>query len=463
MARQFIMSPALEGDVEVGPEGVKNRIYLGRLGEKGMLRKVFFRAGREFVLLILGKRGSGKSYTLGVVLEGLATKAPSSSLSTMESRPGILLLDPMMNFWPFVIPVNGTGPEKVKKQHGLLDGWECQAEESNVELWIPTGFRREFDYPSIKEFSLRTSDLDMQDWADIAGVNLVRDPQGMLLAEVLDMLTVTGWTDTAGRWHQATADFSLESLINCIQQGHSASHADSVVRALARTFEAWKRTSIFSATGTPMTEFVKPGTLSILSLPQRIGHDLRRVITRVLLRRLLKEREAASQIRQRLDVQSLEPVERDALASRLASLVPKTILAVDEAQELLGDEGGEAREALEDFCLLGRNYGLSLILATQRPTVGAISAKVRAQVDTYIIHRLLTQDDIDVTHKNLISQLPDEMRLGHDELDYSRLLRSLDTGQCVITSDRISSRGARTRTFIADVRPRTRVHGGEVS
>jgi DNA segregation ATPase FtsK/SpoIIIE-like protein len=164
-----------------------------------------------------------------------------------------------------------------------------------------------------------------------------------------------------------------------------------------------------------------------------------------------------------LDVQTLEPKERESLASRLTSLVPKTILAVDEAQELLGDEGGEARAALEDFCLLGRNYGLSLILATQRPTVGAISAKVRAQVDTYVIHRLLTQEDIDITQKNLLSQLPDEMRLGHEDLDYSRLLRSLDTGQCVITSDRISTRGTRTRTFIVDVRPRTRVHGGEVS
>jgi hypothetical protein len=419
--------------------------------------------GREFVLLILGKRGSGKSYTLGVVLEGLATKKNASSLSNLETRPGILLLDPMMNFWPFVIPVDGEGPEKVRKQHALLDGWDCKPEDSNVELWIPTGFRREFDYPSIKELSLRTSDLDPQDWADIAGVNLVRDPQGMLLAEVLDLVTATGWTDSAGRQFQPNLQFSIETLINCIQQGRSGSHADSVARALVRTFEAWNRTGIFSSTGTPLTELVKPGTLSILSLPQRIGHDLRKVITRVIIRRLLKEREAASQIRQRLDVQALESGEREDLASRLSCLVPKTILAVDEAQELLGDDGGEAREALEDFCLLGRNFGLSLILATQRPTVGAISAKVRAQVDTYFIHRLLTQEDIDVTQRNLISQTPDEVRLGHSALDYSRLLRSLDTGQCLVTSDRISSKDGRARSFIADVRPRTRVHGGEVS
>jgi DNA helicase HerA-like ATPase len=198
-------------------------------------------------------------------------------------------------------------------------------------------------------------------------------------------------------------------------------------------------------------------------LPQRIGHDLRRVITRVLIRRLLKEREAASQIRQRLDIEKLAPDNKARLEQKLSQLVPKSILAIDEAQELLGDEGGEAKEAIEDFCLLGRNYGLSLILATQRPSAAAISPKVRAQVDTYFIHRLLTQDDIDITYKNLISSMPDDLRLGDHQLDYSRLLRSLDTGQCVITSDRISCRGTGQRSFIADIRPRTRVHGGEVS
>lgn len=463
MPRQFIVTPQYENEVEVGPDGLFNRLLFGRLAERGPQRKVYFRAGREFVALILGKRGSGKSYTLGVILEGFATKTNTSSLSSLTSRAGVLLLDPMMNFWPFIIPVAGDGPEKVKRQFNLLDGWDCKPEDSNVELWLPQGFKTEFDYPVIKDFSIRTSDLDPQDWADIAGVNLIRDPQGMLLAEALDMVTTTGWTDESGRTFPPKASFELDDLINCIQQGRSSLHRDDVARALTRTFDSWRRQGIFQSVGTTLTDLVKPATVSILMLPQRIGHDLRRVVTRVVLRRLLKEREAAAQIRQRLDVETLEAEQRDGLEKKLASLVPKTILALDEAQELLGDEGGEARKALEDFCLLGRNYGLSLILATQRPTVGAISAKVRAQVDTYFVHRLLTQEDIELTEKNLISPMPDDIRLGHDTLDYARLLRSLETGQCLVSSDRIFSRDNRARSFIAEVRPRTRVHGGEVS
>lgn len=463
MSRLFIVKPSYESEVEVGPEGVPNKLFVGRLGESGGLRNLFFNAGREFVTLILGKRGSGKSYTLGVLLEGLVTKKNITSLSSLSTRPGVLLLDPMMNFWPFIIPLTPDGPEKVKRQFKMLEGWGCNPEESNITLWLPTGFRRDFDSPKIQEFSMRTSDLDPQDWADIAGVNLVRDPQGMLLGEVLDSVQIHGWSDASGRIHPPKAEFELKDLLHCIREGRSPLHRDDVARALTRTLESWDRYGVFQKNGTPLTELIKPGSLSIFMLPQRIGNDLRKVITRVLIRRLLKEREISSQIRQRLDVEILNADERTILERKYALLVPKTILAIDEAQELLGDEGGEAKEALEDFCLLGRNYGLSLILATQRPTASAISPKVRAQVDTYFIHRLLTQEDIDMTYRNLISPLPEEIRLGHHILDFPKLLRSLETGQCLVTSDRIASKDGVFRSLVTNIRPRTRVHGGEVS
>jgi len=52
-----------------------------------------------------------------------------------------------------------------------------------------------------------------------------------------------------------------------------------------------------------MTELLKAGRLSVLMLPFRVGADLRRVVTRLLIRRILREREQASQIRQRLDIE----------------------------------------------------------------------------------------------------------------------------------------------------------------
>jgi DNA helicase HerA-like ATPase len=251
-----------------------------------------------------------------------------------------------------------------------------------------------------------------------------------------------------------------------MREDPSSDHAPQTLRALIRTLEGFARMPLFSGPGTPLRDLLVEGRVSVLMLPLRVGHDLRRVLTRVLIRRILRERELASQIRQRLDVESSTEAEKGRLTEALHQRIPKSVLAIDEAQELLGDEGGEARQALEDFCLLGRNYGLSLILATQRPSTGAISPKVRSQVDTCFVHRLLTQDDIDNTYKNLLSPFPREVRAGDRTLQYPDLVRSLDVGQALITSSNMTN-GAGTsvpsRLIVVNVRPRVTVHGGEVS
>ena len=136
-----------------------------------------------------------------------------------------------------------------------------------------------------------------------------------------------------------------------------------------------------------------------------------------------------------------------------------------DVREKVSFSSAEARQALEDFCLLGRNYGLSLILATQRPTAGAISPKVRSQVDTCFVHRLLTQDDIDVTYKNLLCAYPREVRVGDRSLAYEDLVRSLEIGQAVVTSSSMTNAGGQSvqsRLVVLNVRPRVTVHGGEI-
>ncbi len=212
-----------------------------------------------------------------------------------------------------------------------------------------------------------------------------------------------------------------------------------------------------------MTELLSPGQLSVLMLPLRVGSDLRRVITRLLIRRILREREEASKIKLRLGIEEVEANERAKLENELANRVPRSILALDEAQELLGEEGGEARQALEDFCLLGRNYGLSLIMATQRPTAAAISSKVRSQVDLWVIHRLLTQEDIDIASRNLLAAYPHEVLEGTRELDFSQLVRALDRGQALVSASHAFVGSEKVgRIVICRIRPRITVHGGEV-
>ncbi len=465
MPRQYVVDPQISGDVFVGTEGDDTQVYLGHVAETGPPRKVHFGGSQEFVVLIIGKRGSGKSHTLGAIVESLSTKNSETSISKLKNRRACLLLDPMGNFWTTSHVVSKDGPEKVRKQWASLDGWNCKPEEVDVAIWLPAGFKTQNDPDNIQEFRIRVRDLDASDIADLIGINLMKDAQGAALGEAFQYVVEEGWTD-GGKFKPANPNFQFSDLIDYLEyqrQQPNGDHQPTTLRALIRSLRALERQPTFCGTGTPLTELLKAGKLSVLMLPIRVGSDLRRVITRLLIRRILREREQASQIRQRLDIEVLDPAVRQRLEAELSNRIPRSILALDEAQELLGDEGGEARQALEDFCLLGRNYGLSLILATQRPLASAISTKVRSQVDLQIIHRLLTQDDINVSEANLLALYPREVTDGNRNLDFAQLLRSLDRGQAIISASHARAKDVLDRIVIVRVRPRITVHGGEVS
>jgi uncharacterized protein len=465
MPRQYIVDPIIRGDVHVGTEGEDTSIYVGLMAESGPSRRISFGGSQEFVALILGKRGSGKSHTLGVIVEGLATKKDRTTISHHEKRRAVLLLDPIGNFWTTAHTVSADGPPKVQEQFASLDGWSCVPEDVDVTVFLPAGFKTANDPNFIQEFSVRISDLDAPDLADLLGLNLIKDTQGAALSDAFCTVTEEGWSDE-GSFRNPNRQYKIADLIDYLEylrkNQDKSDHSASTLRALIRSLRSLERQPVFSGTGTPLTQLLKPGKLGVLMLPHRVGHDLRRVITRLLIRRILREREEASQIRQRLDVEKVDEDTRVKLQAELENRIPRSILAIDEAQELLGDEGGEAKKALEDYCLLGRNYGLSLLLATQRPTAGAISPKVRSQVDIYFVHRLLTQDDIEMCRSNLLAVYPREVRADDRTLDFTELVRTLERGQVIIAASHAKGNDAITRIVIGKVRPRVTVHGGEV-
>ena len=451
----FTVKPEIQRDVTIGTDGNSDRVWIGRLAEAGGSRKVWFNAGKEFVLLIIGKRGSGKSYALGSFLEGFVCQEEPSALGTMSAKRAVLLLDPMGNFWTSAVPARPGGPRKVRQQYEELRRWGIEPPSLNVSVWLPAGFVQPTDFPGVRPFHVRPGDLTAQDWADLVGVNLIRDPQGILLAEAFDQLILA---------RGEGADYTIADMVNEVDAALATNaHAPDTGRALKRSLNRFARLAVFQGAGTRLTDMLRPGMMSILMLPVRVGHDLRQVITRMFIRSILREREIASQIRQRLQVEDLTEEDKTNLEAELNRRIPRTILALDEAQELLGEGGGEARVALEDYCLLGRNYGLSLALATQRPTASALSPKVRSQVDTYLIHRLLTQEDIEVARKNLLAPEPTEVKRSLKLLEMDEVFRRLETGQAVVTSSHIET-GAEDniRTFVMSVRPRVAVHGGEI-
>lgn len=140
----------------------------------------------------------------------------------------------------------------------------------------------------------------------------------------------------------------------------------------------------------------------------------------------------------------------DALAER-----PRTILAIDEAQMIIpASGGGPARKAIDSYILEGRNFGLSIWMATQIPR-GAASPKAVKQVDSLIVHRLSNADDISAVKDLMQSGLPQKIKVNDQEVDLPELIRSLEIGTAFVSSDTVQ------RAFVMDVRPRVVAHGGK--
>ena len=175
---------------------------------------------------------------------------------------------------------------------------------------------------------------------------------------------------------------------------------------------------------------------------------MRSVVTGVLVRKIKAARTRTSQRERRL---AYDASAEDADAPAM----PRTVLAVDEAQMILPSSGGgPARAAIESYILEGRNFGLSIWLATQIPR-GAISSKATKQLDSLIVHRLSNADDINAVRGLLQSREPEKIKANDREVILDELIRSLEVGMALVSSDTVD------RTFVMEVRPRVVAHGGK--
>jgi uncharacterized protein len=455
----FDVEPRINGDIHFGHSLRTSVILAGRVAEKGVGGNVFFDGSDNFVVFEVGKRGSGKSYGMGALLEGFATVEDSTAISKHTERRGILLLDPLDIHWTALIPLSDSGPSGLRRQHAVLKKWKnLEAEAINVRVWVPAGYEWDIDHPEFRPYYLPVSAFEANDWALLLSTDLILDTRGRLIDEAYQKVARLGWKSSGIRT-APREDYGIQDLIDCISKDDEITqfyHAETI-RSVVQPLQSFGRMELFSArSGTPMVDLVKSGILSILCLA-RLSESLRTVLTAVLVRKLYQDRSVASQINRRLQLQAISGSEKDCLEAELERHVPKTILAIDEAQILMPARGGDlAKQALNAYVLQGRAFGLSLWLATQRPK-GAVSEAAVSQIDTFIVHRLSVADDIAEVSRSLQNATPDKMRLNGREITLSELIRSLDVGQAIISS----ASSEVPRFVIVSLRPRMVAHGGE--
>jgi DNA helicase HerA-like ATPase len=458
MATTFDIEPRISTDVYFGNNKRSSVIFAGKLAERGTISNVYFDGSDNFVVLEVGKRGSGKSYGMGSLLEGFAT-SHGSAISNHSVRRAVLLLDPLDIHWTATIPLSDDGPEALKTQYSILTSWGgLSVEPINTMIWMPAGFGMNTDHPALNEYYLPVSALDADDWSILLQTDLILEPRGRLIYEAYNKVTLRGWEGN-GRRITPRSDYSIQDIIDCINLDSDIIefYSPETIRSVVQPLMSYARMPLFSEReGTSITNLIREGYLSVLSLG-RLESDLRTVLTTVVIRKLRKDRMVASQINRRLALQSLDDATRATLLGELINHVPRTILAIDEAQILLPQRiSSSARKEIEAYVLEGRNYGLSLWLATQRPK-GAISDAAISQIDTFIVHRLSVTDDINAVCNLLQNAKPEKIKKAGIHIDISDLIRSLDVGQALISSA-VSNIN---RFIVVNIRPRMVAHGGE--
>ncbi len=371
---------------------------------------------RSHVVLISGKRGSGKSYTIGVLAEEL------SNLD-QEVRQNIasLIFDTMGIFW--------TMKFKNEKEKPLLSEWKLKPKQLPVKIFVPAGKQEDYEKKQIpvdSSFALKASELEIEDWLLTFNLGII-DPISILIEKIVSHL-------------KEKKDYDIEDILGKIEE---SKEKEEIKKAASALFEAASTWGIFSRKGekgTEITELLEAGKTTILDLSCYSSvavFNVRALVIGLISRRLFTERMAA---RKKEEIESI-------FRRTGKKEMPLVWLFLDEAHEFLPQqEKTPATDALIQLLREGRQPGISLVLATQQP--GVIHRDVMTQSDIVISHRVTAKPDITALNNIMQTYLLSSINRYLDDLPDLK-------GSAIILDDNSE------RIYPIRIRPRFTWHGGE--
>jgi hypothetical protein len=383
---------------------------------------LFLDVARSHVVLISGKRGSGKSYSIGVIAEAL------SDLNKEEAQNiAPLIFDTMGIFW--------TMKFKNHKDENLLAEWGLNPKNVPVKVFAPLGYFQDYKDKGIsidEEFAIKISDLKPDDWISVFELSFI-DPVSVCIESVINKLMFS------------EKPYGFNDIRKGIlaQENVSQEIKNSAV-SLFNAAETWK---VFSKKkGIEIKKMISAGETSVLDLSMytSIGSfNIRGLIIGLVCKKLFDERMIA---RKNEEIQAVHHG-LDYLYFKPKRDMPLVWIFIDEAHEFLPRQGGTpASGALIQLLREGRQPGISLVLATQQP--GKIHSDAMSQSDVVISHRITAKPDIEALNEIMQSYLYENIKSKLDSLPKLK-------GSAVILDDNSE------RIYPCRIRPRFTWHGGE--
>ena len=248
-----------------------------------MSNNIFLDVARSHVILVAGKRGSGKSYTLGVITEEIANLPQETARNIAP-----IIFDTMGIFW--------TMKFKNEKEKSILDEWKLEPKSSPIKVFAPIGKIEDYKEKGIpvdEAFALKASELESEDWIITFNLSMTSQ-EGVLI------------TNTISNLKEKDDHFTIQDIINQITHAHNVSQeTKNIASSLFQAAESW---GIFSKSseGTEITDLINAGKTTIidLSVYSSIGSfNVRGLVIGLVSRKIFTQRINA---RKQEEIQSIQ-------------------------------------------------------------------------------------------------------------------------------------------------------------
>jgi len=409
--------------------GTKGTILIGKqyikMGRTTSLsNQILFDIATSHVLFICGKRGSGKSYSMGVIAEGIATADEE-----VRKNIAVLIFDTMGIYWTMKYPNH--------KDEEILKQWKISGKALPIQLFTPAGYFKEYKdkgMPTDFPFSINPAEMDANDWTSAFQIN-ENEAVGVFIIKIINQLKKT------------KNNFSIEEIVQEMDKDSAVSN-ETKDNAKNRFINAatW---GLFSEKATPISDLVSPGQITVIDISGYAtmpgAEEVRALVIGLVSQKLFKERMIA---RAEEEYESVsEAVHYFSPDKEAKDRKPLVWIMVDEAHEFLPKEGITASaKPLITILREGRQPGISLVLASQQP--GKIHTDVITQSDTVIAHRLTAKIDIEALGNLMQSYMRESLDAQLDDLPRVK-------GAAIIFDD------VNERMYPGQIRPRISWHGGE--
>ncbi|MEA1994415.1 MAG: DUF87 domain-containing protein, partial [Euryarchaeota archaeon] len=407
-------------------------MYAGRVAElsedgKYYGKRVLVDSISPHAIFICGMRGSGKSYTLGVLSEEIALK---------NDAVGVIIIDPMGIFWSM------KQENKVDSEKVVLEEWGLDPTGvDSVKAFIPKGQKKEAPKATWDEiFTMKPSELTVEDWCLTFDMDRF-GTMGLLVDKALECVREGYSTKKGKHIERKMKNYSVDDLIYAIENAKSIhskgkGFKSATRRALTARLKGAKNWGLFDKSGTELNDLSRRGQISVIDI-SFLENNVRALVVGILARNILNKRKMVSR------------QEASGGLSTITEGIPITWLLIDEAHILVPGGGRKtaASEALLEYVRQGRQPGCSIVLATQQPS--AVDSKILSQTDILFCHKLVYGDDIKAVTRRMPSEIPPMLK-------NKEFIQNLPIGTVIIGDKQEET----SRSFLARIRPRVSQHEG---